>query len=198
MNPPNSAITWTTGALLALGRGYQAAAVLLAATELDLFTVLAAEPLTAIEVAARQACNLRATTLLLDALVALGLMLKDGDHYAVPAFLVEALAGDGPHSLLAITRHQANCLRRWAQLAGVVKTGRPAEPPPGVLGELDDQASFIEGMHNLAAPRHQGYSSGNCPGIDMPLDRLVDSLQALRTHARVPRLAHRHLRRGEG
>jgi SAM-dependent methyltransferase len=163
MNPPNSAITWTTGALLALGRGYQAAAVLLAATELDLFTALAAEPLTAIAVAARQACDVRATTLLLDALAALGLMRKDGDRYAVPDSLVEALAGDGPHSLLAITRHQANCLRRWAQLAQVVKTGRPAEGPPSVRGEEDDEASFIEGMHNLAAPQADNVVQGLSP-----------------------------------
>ncbi len=153
MNPPEPARTWTPPALLALGRGYQAAAVLLAAAELDLFTALAAEPLTATAVAARRACDVRATAMLLDALAALGLLWKHGDRYAVPDSLVEALATDGPHSLLAITRHQANCLRRWAQLASVVKTGRPAEPPPSVLGEQDDEASFIEGMHNLAAPQ---------------------------------------------
>jgi hypothetical protein len=45
------------------------------------------------------------------------------------------LTAQGDHSLLAITRHQKNCLRYWAQLARVVKTGRPAKAPPSVRGE---------------------------------------------------------------
>jgi precorrin-6B methylase 2 len=51
-----------------------------------------------------------------------------------------------------MVQHQAHCMRNWAQLARVVKTGRPAEPLPGVRGETGQQQSFIGGMHDISAP----------------------------------------------
>jgi len=45
-----------------------------------------------------------------------------------------------------MVRHQANCLRSWAQLAWVVKTGRCAKDVPSIRGAAADQASFIEAM----------------------------------------------------
>ena len=54
--------------------------------------------------------------------------------------------------LLAMAQHQANCLRHWAQLAKVVKTGQPADRTPSVRGEAGDQQSFIGAMDNLSAP----------------------------------------------
>jgi hypothetical protein len=49
-------------------------------------------------------------------------------------------------------QHQANCLRNWAQLASVVKSGCPAHKIPSVLGEDGDQAAFIGAMHNISLP----------------------------------------------
>ena len=49
-------------------------------------------------------------------------------------------------------RHMSNCLRRWAMLAKVTKTGIPAERTPSVRGEAADQAAFIGAMHNLSGP----------------------------------------------
>ena len=60
--------------ILALGRTYQGAAVLAAAAELDLFSALAPAPLPAGELARALQCDLRALTILLDALVALRLL----------------------------------------------------------------------------------------------------------------------------
>jgi SAM-dependent methyltransferase len=51
-----------------------------------------------------------------------------------------------------MAQHQANCLRNWAQLAKVVKTGQPAERTPSVRGEAGDQQAFIGAMDNLSAP----------------------------------------------
>ena len=51
-----------------------------------------------------------------------------------------------------MAQHQANCLRNWAQLAQVVKTGRPAERFPSVRGEAGDAESFIGAMHNVSPP----------------------------------------------
>ncbi len=165
MNQAEPSRRWNTEALLTLGRSYQAAAVLTAAAELDVFAALAEHPLTAAEVARRLEADERGTAVLLDALAALRLLAKAGGRYALAEGLDALLTAQGAHSLLAITRHQGNCLRRWAQLARVVKTGRPAQAPPSVRGEAGDEEAFIEGMHNLAAPN---------------ADRLIHALEPVR------------------
>jgi predicted O-methyltransferase YrrM len=75
------------------------------------------------------------------------------------------LTADGPKSILAMAQHQANCLRRWAQLAKVVKRGRPAERIPSLRGAAGDAAAFIGAMHNISAP---------------VADRIIQAMQPLR------------------
>ncbi|MGD0258629.1 MAG: methyltransferase [Verrucomicrobiota bacterium] len=149
---PDSHQPWTAEEILALGRSYQGAAVLAAAADLDLFSAVASAPLAAAELARALQCDLRALTILLDALAALRLLEKSGSHYALPAGLNAFLTPDGAQSILAMAQHQGHCLRNWAQLSRVVKTGRPAERIPGVGGEAGDQAAFIGAMHNVSAP----------------------------------------------
>ena len=144
--------TWTVEQILALGRSYQGAAVLAAAAELDLFSALSPAPRTAATLARTLRCDLRALTILLDALVALRLLGKSGVSYALPGGLSALLTPDGAQSVLAMAQHQAHCLRNWAQLAQVAKTGRPAERIPGIRGEEGAQEAFIGAMHNVSAP----------------------------------------------
>jgi len=143
---------WNRDRLLELARGFQPVCVLAAAAELDVFAALARRPLTAAQAARKLSADPRAVAILLDALAALRLLGKRGSRYALAAGVAETLTAGGRQSVLAITRHQANCLRRWAQLAAVTKTGRPARCVPSVRGAADDIASFIGGMDDLAAP----------------------------------------------
>jgi predicted O-methyltransferase YrrM len=143
---------WTAQDLLALGRSYQGAAVLGAAAELDLFGAVAPAPRAAADLAQSLQCDLRGLTILLDALAALGLLEKTNRLYALPAGLEAFLTAHGAQTVLAMAQHQAHCLRNWAQLAMVVKTGRPAEHLPTVGGEGGQQAAFIGAMHNISAP----------------------------------------------
>jgi 3-hydroxy-5-methyl-1-naphthoate 3-O-methyltransferase len=142
----------TMEAWLELGRSYQAAAVFTAAAELDLFGALAGHPLTATEAARKRHCNRRGVAITLDALAAQGLIKKQGDRYSLLPGTASFLTLDGSKSILSMARHQANCLRHWAQLAAVVKSGRPAERKPGLHGEKGDREAFIWGMHNISAP----------------------------------------------
>jgi precorrin-6B methylase 2 len=143
---------WTAEDILDLGRSYQGAAVLAAAADLDLFSALTPTPLPAAQLARALQCELRGLTILLDALVALRLLEKAGGNYAVPSGLDALLTPNGSQSVLAMAQHQGHCLRKWAQLGSVVKTGQPAEPIPGVRGETGDQEAFIGAMHNISAP----------------------------------------------
>ena len=142
-------------AILDLVRGFQAPCVVIAGSELDIFTLLHARPMNAKQVASRIKGDVRATTVLLDALVALRLLKKGGGRksvYRVPSAVAEVLTETGPQSILGMVRHQGNCLRRWAQLAGVVRRGKPAACHPSVRGAEGDLVSFIRAMHEISEP----------------------------------------------
>lgn len=143
---------WSAEGLLELVRGYQAAAVLTAAAELELFAALDGGPVTAKEVADKLETDLRGTTILLDALAAVELIEKDGQHYSAAEDVLKLLARGGRGSVLAMMQHQANCLRRWSELARVVKAGRPLPRQASIRGQEADSASFIEAMDNICAP----------------------------------------------
>jgi predicted O-methyltransferase YrrM len=143
---------WTAEEVLALGRSYQGAAVLAAAAELDVFSAVSGAPRSARDLARRLQCNQRGLTMLLDALVALRLLEKASGKYALPAGLETLLTAESAQSVLAMGQHQAHCLQNWAQLARVIKTGRPAECLPSVRGREGAQEAFIGAMHNVSAP----------------------------------------------
>jgi precorrin-6B methylase 2 len=143
---------WTADELLETVRGFQAACVIAAAADLDLFTALGKTPATAGELAQRIKADPRATAVLLDALAALELLVKKGDAYAVPADVADLLTEDAPANVLAGVRHQGNCLRRWDQLARIVQTGQPARREPSIRGEAGDCESFIGAMNSFSGP----------------------------------------------
>ena len=143
--------SWTTDELIEKVRGFQGACVIAAADELDVFTVFRGKPATADALAGRIRSDPRATAVLLDALVALDLLEKRGDTYHVPPEMAELLTEDAPTNVLPAVRHQANCLRRWAELARVVKAGLPAERTPSIRGEAGDCEAFIGAMDNFNA-----------------------------------------------
>ncbi|MGD0138081.1 MAG: methyltransferase [Tepidisphaeraceae bacterium] len=135
-----------------LVRGYQAACVIMAAAELELFDRMGGRPFTAAQAAENLRTDLRGITVLLDALAALQLLGKQGERYELAANVADVLTARGSRSMLAMVQHQATCLRRWSHLAEVVKTGRPAPRQPGIRGADADYASFIEAMDNIARP----------------------------------------------
>jgi precorrin-6B methylase 2 len=137
---------WTAAEILQLTRDYQGPCVLAAAADLELFESIGSDEAGAPEIAARIRGDLRATTILLDALAALQFLVKRDDRYAVPERLRPLLRPGATGSLLAMVQHQANCLRRWARLAEAVRTGAPPERVPSVRGEASDRAAFVEAM----------------------------------------------------
>lgn len=143
---------WTAEQVLELARAFQPACILAAAAELDIFTALDNRPTTATCLAAKLGTDARATAVLLDALAALDLLEKQEDTYSVPAEVAEILSEQSPENVLSGVRHLGNCLRRWAQLAQVTKTGTAAQRVPSMRGQEADTAAFIGAMHNFCAP----------------------------------------------
>ncbi len=144
--------TWTQDSINDLARSFHPVSVLLAASELDVFTPLSSKPHSAAEMARLCQSDLRGMSILLDALAGIGLLKKSGGRYACASGVGKVLNARRPGNTLPGLRHLANCLRRWADLARVVRSGRPAVCPPSILGLAGDRASFIGAMHNYSEP----------------------------------------------
>jgi precorrin-6B methylase 2 len=135
--------------LTEMARGFQAASILIAAAELDVFTILDAAPVAGEELARRLSADARASVVLLDALASMDLLEKRDGGYSVPADLVPILTEAGESSILGTLRHQGNCMRCWGQLAKVVLTGRPCREE-SVRGSAADIESFIRAMNEIS------------------------------------------------
>ena len=143
---------WTAEEILGLGWSFQSACILTAAADLDLFSVLDGGPMKAESLAGELGCDLRAITILLDALTSLELLSKRDGDYSIGADLAELLSESSPKNVLPMLRHLGVCLRRWAQLGVVTKTGQSAERIAGVLGEEGEREAFIAAMNNFSVP----------------------------------------------
>lgn len=144
--------SWTETQLMETVRAFQPACVLLAAADLDVFTILGRRPMSGMALAAALDASLRAITILLDALAALEFLEKTDVGYEVPPQVARLLSADSPSNVLSALRHQANCLRRWGQLATVVRDGGPAERTPSIRGEAADIEAFIGAMDVFSGP----------------------------------------------
>ncbi len=154
--------------LLQLGRNYWECRVLLTAAELDVFTLLKAEPLTAGEVAERAHAEARGMTILLDAAAALGLLTKREDRYHCEPELAGLLSGSSPGSVLPMLLHSAAQWKKWSDLTGIVR----GEIEPG-RHKFNDQTlrAFIEAMDVVATPRAESILAAVKPSAAR---RLID------------------------
>ena len=138
---------WSQETLLGMGSAFMESRVLLTGAELDLFTLVAAKPLSAEQIAGRIGADLRALTILLDALAAMGLLIKQSDTYQTEPSAARMLSAEGPASILPMIRHSADLWDRWGQLTHRVAGPREKEK---------SMRAFIGAMHvigNTLAPR---------------------------------------------
>ena len=137
----------TPEALLSAARAFQESRVLLTGAELDLFTLLEEGALPAGTIAARLGADLRALTIVLDALSAMELLVKENGAYrtAKDAACLSAGAPDSIHPMLL---HAAGLWDRWSGLTRQVGgTPLSARPPADVT------RAFICAMHVVSAPQ---------------------------------------------
>ncbi len=103
-------------------RGYMPSRCILTALELDIFTAVG-DGATAEQAGTRIHANARAVGMLLNALVALGLLSKSGDTYrntpASSRFFVQGSKDNHRNGLL----HIANIWHRWSTLTDAVRSG---------------------------------------------------------------------------
>jgi SAM-dependent methyltransferase len=138
--------------ILELMSGFRSACVIGAAAEFDVWSALGGQSLQAEQLAKTLNADLRATTILLDAVASLGLLEKRDIHYSVPPDLRRWLVEDSPESILPMLRHAMTILRAWSQLAWVAKSGVRGPQVASIRGPEADRASFIAAMHVVSGP----------------------------------------------
>ncbi|MBZ5547875.1 MAG: methyltransferase domain-containing protein [Acidobacteriia bacterium] len=131
-------------------RGYMPSRCILTALELDLFTAVG-DGANAEQIGMRIHANARAAGMLLNALVALGLLVKSGvDYRNTPEsarFFVQGSKDNHRNGLL----HTANIWHRWSKMTDAVRTGTRVAIDRD--GTPDWTRNFIAGMQRNAKDR---------------------------------------------
>jgi SAM-dependent methyltransferase len=143
------------GRLLGLSGSYWQTCALHAGVKLGLFTAIGRHARSAEQIAAMIDADARAVTMLMNALVAMELLKKEGDQYAnmdeSRLFLDERSERYQGHIIL----HHHQLMASWADLDKAVRTGRPVRTRSS-LQDAEARRHFLLGMFNLAmglAPR---------------------------------------------
>jgi len=131
-------------------RGFMPSRCILTALELDVFTAVG-EGANAEQIGARVHANARAVSMLLNALVALGLLSKSGDDFrSTPEsarFFAQGSKDNQRNGLL----HTANIWHRWSTLTDAVRMGTRA--PIDRASSSEWTRNFIAGMQRNAKDR---------------------------------------------
>src|SRR6185369_9524804 len=101
---------------------------------------------TAAAIAVAAGTEARATELLLNALVAMRLVRKDGDLFKETEVGKTYLTSTSPTSYEAYVRFDASLWPLWGNLAEAVRTGKPARDPDMFQSRAEDTARFINAM----------------------------------------------------
>lgn len=136
------------GRLFGLGSAYWQPCALHAAVKLDVFTALTGQKLTAPELSEKLGANERGLELLLNALAAMDLLVKEATVYRNSPLAETFLDRNKPDYVGHIIMHHHHLVDGWARLDEAVMTGRPVETRSH--GEEKERESFQMGMFNLA------------------------------------------------
>ena len=153
---------WNPGELLELSGYYWRTCTLHAAVKLDVFTCLGDEQLASAEVSVRLKSSSRGMERLLNALVAMELLVKADDKFANTSSAREFLSKDSPKYLGHIIMHHHHLVESWSQLDQAVQSGRPVRKRSSFSDE-ERRESFLMGMFNMA----MNIAPMVIPGIDI-------------------------------
>lgn len=123
--------------------GFRPARVLITANNYRVFDHLL-HPRSARAVSENLNTDLRGTEILLDALVAIGLLVKQKNRYRNTAAASQFLVSGKPYYQGDIIRHADALWKNWSGLDEVLRTGKPCH-------RVRDRRAFILGMHNIAS-----------------------------------------------
>ena len=146
---------WHPGKLLEISGFFWKTCTLHAAIKLNLFTAIGDGRLSADQVAQKIGVNTEALLRLLDALVAMQLLIKDGQNYVNNPSAAKFLCKDSPTYIGYMIMHHHHLVDSWRRLDEAVGNGMPVRTRASFSDEKVREA-FLMGMFNnssLLAPQ---------------------------------------------
>lgn len=153
---------WNPGELLEISGFYWKTAVLHAAVKLDVFTVIGDGQRAASEISRQLKAPQRSVERLLDALVAMELLVKVDESYTNSPSGQAFLSKNSARYIGHIIMHHHHLVDSWSKLDQAVRSGMPVRSRSSVSKE-EWRESFLMGMFNLA----MGLAPQLVPQIDL-------------------------------
>jgi hypothetical protein len=153
---------WNPGDLLEISGFYWKTAVLHAAVKLDVFTVIGDGQLSGNEISRQLNATQRGVERLLDALVAMELLVKVDGIYANSPSGQAFLSKNSAQYIGHIVMHHHHMMESWSNLDQAVQSGMPVRSRSSFSKE-EWRESFLMGMFNLA----MGLAPQLVPQIDL-------------------------------
>jgi hypothetical protein len=138
--------------LARLAGGYAEARAIQAAVKLGIFDALR-DTKDAGGIAAMIHCDPRATEMLLDALVSIGLLKKHASLYSLSEISSTYLLKSSPKYLGGMILFDAALWNDWGQLEEAVRSGKPARIPDMYQSDGEETERFIHAMDSLVRAR---------------------------------------------
>jgi 2-polyprenyl-3-methyl-5-hydroxy-6-metoxy-1,4-benzoquinol methylase len=137
--------------LMQVAWGFARPLIIEAALNFRVFDLLDPSPKTVAELAAQSGASARGLTALLNALVGLGLLARQGDRYALTPESASFLVSTKPAYHGGFFRHLTRqVLPHWMQLKEAVRTGRPVVAENHEATGAEFFAGFVEGLFPLS------------------------------------------------
>lgn len=165
-----TASEWLPEELLERLRAFRGSRILLTAIELDVYTAVGSGA-TAPEVARRLGADPRATEMLLNALVALGLLAKQAGVFSNSPLAERFLVAGSPEDARAALMHIVHLWERWSTLTECVRTGASVTYREPAEREEKWTVAFIAAMHvNAVRLAPQVVRAVGVEGVNRMLD----------------------------
>ena len=133
-------------------RAYQESRVILTGVELDIFTAVG-QGARSDEVAKNIGADPRATDMLMNALVATGMLTKEGGLFRNTPVAARFYAEGSPNDARAAAMHTVNLWPRWSALTDCVRAGTSVTYSESADRPEDWTRPFIAAMHRNAIDR---------------------------------------------
>ncbi|MBI9085663.1 MAG: methyltransferase domain-containing protein [Desulfobacterales bacterium] len=141
--------SWHPGSLMAVSGAYWQTCTLHAGVKLDIFTLIGDQSHTAEALAQKSGADRRGITMLLNALAAMGLLVKKDAAYANTQAAATFLSSESEAYLGHMIMHHHHLVESWGRLDEAVMTGKPVRGRAS-LADPQRRESFLMGMFNNA------------------------------------------------
>ncbi|MCW7753114.1 acetylserotonin O-methyltransferase [Desulfobotulus sp. H1] len=163
--------TWNPGRLLRLSGSYWEVCTLHTGVKLEVFTLLSSGPQGAEALCHALKGDLRGVVALLDALSAMGLLVKKEGLYGNTRGAEDFLVKDAPGYVGYMILHHHFLMDPWNRMSEAVLTGRSVDSSLSGATEEAERESFLMGMFNIAS----AVAPGVAKALDLSgCDRLLD------------------------